>query len=107
MVSAPAAPYPSPGLPLRVDSLTKRFGKTIAIDGVSLDLRSGECLGLLGPNGAGKSTLLRSIVGRIIPDSGAVTIYGSAAQSAEARRSLGWVPQELALYSRLTCRENL
>ena len=70
-------------------------------------LEPGECLGLLGPNGAGKSTLIRSIVGRVAPDAGTIAVFGSAADSAGARTALGWVPQELALYPRLTCRENL
>jgi ABC-2 type transport system ATP-binding protein len=78
-----------------------------AVDGITLELRSGECLGLLGPNGAGKSTLIRSIVGRVIPDAGRISVFGAPADSAEARAALGWIPQELALYPRLTCRENL
>ena len=106
MVSAPAAPIPSPP-PLRIDALVKRFGKVTAVDGISLELRAGECLGLLGPNGAGKTTLIRSIVGRVIPDSGRVAVFGSPADSAAARAVLGWVPQELAVYPRLTCKENL
>ena len=68
---------------------------------------AGECLGLLGPNGAGKSTLIRSIVGRVIPDAGTIAVFGAPADSSRARSALGWVPQELALYPRLTCRENL
>jgi ABC-2 type transport system ATP-binding protein len=78
-----------------------------AVDGITLELRSGECLGLLGPNGAGKTTLIRSIVGRVIPDAGRISVFGVPADSAEARAALGWIPQELALYPRLTCRENL
>ena len=85
----------------------KRFGQVTAVDGITLELRPGECLGLLGPNGAGKSTLIRSIVGRVIPDAGATSIFGARADSLAARSALGWVPQELALYPRLTCRENL
>jgi ABC-2 type transport system ATP-binding protein len=94
-------------LPLRIEALVKRFGELSAVDGVSLELNSGECLGLLGPNGAGKSTLIRSIVGRVIPDAGKVLVFGAPADSVGARMALGWVPQELALYPRLTCRENL
>jgi ABC-2 type transport system ATP-binding protein len=94
-------------LPLAVDLLVKKFGEVTALDGVSLELKSGECLGLLGPNGAGKSTLIRSVVGRVIPSAGRVAVFGFAAESAEARMALGWVPQEIALYPRLTCRENL
>jgi ABC-2 type transport system ATP-binding protein len=78
-----------------------------AVDGISLELRAGECFGLLGPNGAGKSTLIRCIVGRAIPDAGRVSVFGSQAGSVDARAALGWIPQELALYPRLTCKENL
>ena len=97
----------APPSPLRVVSLVKRFGQVTAVDDISLELRPGECLGLLGPNGAGKSTLIRAIVGRVIPDSGKVTVFGHPAASPAARAALGWVPQELALYPRLTPSENL
>ncbi len=93
--------------PLQIDGLVKRFGRVTAVDGISIAVESGQCLGLLGPNGAGKSTLIRSIVGRVIPDAGAISIFGAPADSPAARASLGWIPQELALYPRLTCRENL
>lgn len=93
--------------PLRIDALVKRFGQVTAVDGITLELHRGECLGLLGPNGAGKSTLIRSIVGRVIPDAGGISIFGARADSLAARSALGWIPQELALYPRLTCRENL
>jgi len=105
-VSAPL-PIASSPLPLKVEGLVKRFGQVTAVDGITLELRSGECLGLLGPNGAGKSTLIRSIVGRVIPNAGGIAVFGSPANSAEARAALGWVPQELALYPRLSCKENL
>jgi ABC-2 type transport system ATP-binding protein len=94
-------------LPIEVVSVAKRFGAVTAVDGVSLTLKAGECLGLLGPNGAGKSTLIRGIVGRVVPDAGRIAVLGFAAGSTEAREALGWVPQELAIYPRLSCRENL
>jgi ABC-2 type transport system ATP-binding protein len=94
-------------IPLRVESLSKCFGDVIALAGISLDVRERTCFGLLGPNGAGKSTLIRSIVGRVRPDSGTIALYGEAANSPAARSSIGWVPQDLALYPLLTCRENL
>lgn len=105
MASA-AGPVPL-AQPIEVVSLIKRFGAVTAVDGVSLAVREGECLGLLGPNGAGKTTVIRGIVGRVIPDAGRISVFGYAAGSAEAREALGWVPQELAIYPRLTCRENL
>jgi ABC-2 type transport system ATP-binding protein len=107
MASAPVD-SPSPfGVPLRIETVVKRFGNLTAVDGVSLELNAGECLGLLGPNGAGKSTLIRSIVGRVTPDQGRVSIFGLSADSAGAKIMLGWIPQDLALYPRLSCRENL
>ena len=93
--------------PLEIHALVKRFGAITAVNGITLDVRDGECLGLLGPNGAGKSTTIRSIVGRVHPDSGSVRIFGHEAESREARAGIGWVPQEIALYPLLSCRENL
>ena len=90
---------PSATLPLEIDSLVKRFGNVTAVDHISLNLTVGECLGLLGPNGAGKSTLIRSIVGRVIPDSGSVAVFGSAAGSAEAR-------DRIRIYARPTGTES-
>src|SRR5437764_14291867 len=107
MASSPMVPAPISVLPLRSQALAKRFGELTAVDGITVELHSGECLGLLGPNGAGKSTLIRSIVGRVIPDAGSVSVFGAPADSVGARMALGWVPQDLALYPRLTCRENL
>jgi len=94
-------------IPLQIDSVVKRFGEVTAVDGISLEVPERACLGLLGPNGAGKSTLIRSIVGRVRPDSGSVRVFGRPADSPAARKELGWVPQELALYPLLTGRENL
>jgi ABC-2 type transport system ATP-binding protein len=106
-LSSPATSTVNPAPPLCIDGLVKRFGQKTAVDGITLELRSAECLGLLGPNGAGKSTLIRSIVGRVVPDAGAVSILGARADSPARSSALGWIPQELALYPRLTCRENL
>src|ERR1035438_2753203 len=63
---------PAPAIPLRIDSVVKRFGDLTAVAGVSLEVRERACLGLLGPNGAGKSTLIRSIAGRVRLDSGSI-----------------------------------
>lgn len=105
---APVVPSPiATTLPIEVDAFAKQFGGTAAVDGVSLTLQPGECLGLLGPNGAGKSTLIRGVVGRVLPDGGNIRIFGADAGSPSARQTLGWVPQDLAIYPRLTCRENL
>lgn len=105
--AAESIPSPSPSLPLRIQGLSKNFGELKALQGVALEVNSSECLGLLGPNGAGKSTLLRCIVGRVIVNSGEISIFDAPAGSVAARRHFGWVPQDLALYGRLSCRENL
>src|SRR5689334_16149765 len=100
MGSASIVSASASSLPLRIEALTKRFKDLTAVDGVTLELNCGECLGLLGPNGAGKSTLIRSIVGRLILDSGKVSVFGAPADSVSARMALGWIPQDLALYPR-------
>jgi ABC-2 type transport system ATP-binding protein len=94
-------------LPLSIRNLSKSFGGRRALDGVSLDLHSGEILGLLGPNGAGKTTLVRSVAGRVVPDGGTLAILGLEPAEDSARAIRGWVPQEIALYPLLSPRENL
>ena len=93
--------------PLRVDSLTKSYGARLALAGVSLEVAEGEILGLLGPNGAGKTTLIRCVVGRVVPDQGSIAIFGEPVGSDAARARIGYIPQEIALYGRLTAAENL
>lgn len=105
---------------LTVRSAEKRYGVTQALAGVDLTLARGRWLGLLGPNGAGKTTLVRAIAGRVRLDAGRITLHGvdlgagpgaglsgDSAAARMARRRLGVVPQELALYERLTAAENL
>jgi ABC-2 type transport system ATP-binding protein len=102
-----ATPHPGSRIPLRIESVAKHFGEVNALAGVSFEIHERACFGLLGPNGAGKSTLIRSIVGRVRPDSGSIWVFGEPTDSAAARAAMGWVPQELALYWLLTCKENL
>ena len=92
---------------VEIRGLAKRFGSQVALAGVDLALAEGEVLGLLGPNGAGKSTLVRALMGRVRPDAGTIAIFGRAADDAGARDTLGYVPQEIALYAGLTARDNL
>ncbi|HXQ80323.1 MAG TPA: ABC transporter ATP-binding protein [Opitutaceae bacterium] len=89
--------------------VVKRFGPLTALDGVSLEIAPGEFFGLLGPNGAGKSTFMALIAGLRPLDGGTLTVDGAgvAAGSAQARRSLGLVPQHIALYADLTAEGNL
>jgi ABC-2 type transport system ATP-binding protein len=93
---------------LRVQDAHHTFGGHQALRGVSLTVEGGEIYGLLGPNGAGKTTLMRTVSGRLKLSSGTVSINGrDPIKSRSARRSIGFVPQEIALYAQLTVRENL
>jgi ABC-2 type transport system ATP-binding protein len=94
---------------LEVLDVTKRYGATTALDGVSLQVHEGEIFGLLGPNGAGKTTLLSIVSCLLAPTAGQVRAFGRALSPSdlEARRQIGIVPQELAVYGELTARENL
>lgn len=92
-----------------VHGLTKRFGELTAVDGVSFHIRAGETYGLLGPNGAGKTTIISMVAGLIPANDGTVHVAGRPMTPAgtEAKRTIGLVPQELAIYPDLTARENL
>src|SRR5215210_3790079 len=92
---------------LTVTGVRKNFGAVAALDGASLDLRQGELLALLGPNGAGKTTLLRAIAGRVRLDGGEIRLFGEPIDGGRIAKTLGIVPQEIALYPLLTARENL
>jgi ABC-2 type transport system ATP-binding protein len=92
---------------LRVHDLHKSFGAVQAIKGVTFELRQGERLALLGPNGAGKTTTIRCIAGRSLPDSGEMELLGEPLPPRGMRVGLGVVPQEIAVYPRLTARENM
>ncbi len=88
----------TPASPLAVRGVTKRFGARTALQSVSFELSPGELVGIIGPNGAGKTTLLSILAGVLAPDEGELTISG---------RDAGWVPQQPALYSKLSVAENL
>jgi len=94
---------------IEVEGLRKTYEDLVAVDTVSFTARPGQIFGLLGPNGAGKSTTLGCICGLLTPSGGTVRVLGHdvVRQSVESRRSLGVVPQELALYEDLSARENL
>src|SRR5512136_3507995 len=96
-----------PGIEL--SSVRKSFGATEALRGVSFHVAPGEIYGLLGPNGAGKTTAINILCGLIRPDSGTARLSGQdvSAASVDARRSLGVVPQEPALYMEMSARQNL
>jgi ABC-2 type transport system ATP-binding protein len=94
---------------IEVQDLRKSFGDLKAVDGVSFTARRGEIFGLLGPNGAGKTTTISCISGLLAPTSGTIQVMGHDVvhDGQAARRALGVVPQEIALYEELSATENL
>lgn len=94
---------------IEVTNLRKRFGVVEALGGVSFHVAGGEVYGLLGPNGAGKSTTINVLCGLVEPDAGSARLNGIdvVRHRVEARRALGVVPQEVALYTDLSARDNL
>ncbi|GGS49091.1 ABC transporter ATP-binding protein [Planobispora rosea] len=89
----------------RAVEVSRRYGDVLALDGLSLDIRSGELVGLLGPNGAGKSTLINLFVGLRRPSSGRVELLGGSPADPARRRGIGVTPQETGLPANLRVRE--
>lgn len=93
-------------LPLaQLRSAHKRYGTTVALDGLDLEVRRGELLAVLGPNGAGKSTAIALLLGLQRPDAGSALLFGRAPHSLDARRRIGVMMQEVALPPELRVRE--
>lgn len=91
---------------LRTDRVTRRFGDNAAVDRVDLTVAAGEVVGLIGANGAGKTTLVKLILGLLGPTSGTVDLLGGP-PSRDARTRIGYLPQNLGLYTDLTVTEQL
>src|SRR5512140_2153249 len=96
-----------PDLAIRCRGLVKRYDDVVAVDGLDLEVRRGECFGLLGPNGAGKTTTLEVVEGLLSPTGGEVEVLGRSwgSQQHELRERLGITLQETRLPDRLTVRE--
>ena len=92
---------------LRCESLEKRYGATVALGGVDLEVAPGELLGLLGPNGAGKSTLTKIACGLVRASAGRALVEGAAAGSAEARAAIGYLAELFRFPDWLTADELL
>jgi ABC-2 type transport system ATP-binding protein len=96
-------------LAIRTEGLTKRFGRTVALDTLTLEVPAGEVIGYLGPNGAGKTTTIRLLLGLIRASAGRAEIFGVDAQArpVEAHRRIAYVPGEANLWPSLTGTETL
>ncbi len=96
-------------LAIQVSDLTKRFGRFIAVDRVSFQIRRGEVFGFLGPNGSGKSTTIRMLCGILLPSSGSGKVAGFdvAREPERVRQHIGYMSQKFSLYEELSVQENL
>jgi ABC-2 type transport system ATP-binding protein len=94
---------------LETEALTRRFGTLIAVDGVTLAVRSGEIFGLVGPNGAGKTTVIKMLTTLLRPSAGTARVVGFdiVRQAGDVRRTIGYVPQALSVDGSLSGYENL
>jgi ABC-2 type transport system ATP-binding protein len=100
----------SESVAIETRDLSKRYPNAVlAVDGLSLRVRKGEVFGFLGPNGAGKTTSIKMMVGLLKPTSGQVLIEGEGIETASKRikKRIGVCPQDIVVWTRLTCMENL
>ncbi len=98
-----------PNIVLQTEGLTKRYGSLTAVQDLTLEVYEGEVFGFLGPNGAGKTTSINMMCGLLKPDAGQVTIRGVPVsdRDEDVRARVGVCPQEIVLWERLTCIEQL
>lgn len=98
-----------PELVLKTDCLTKRYGQTAALDGVTLTLEKGQIYGLVGRNGAGKTTLIRMVAAQTTPTQGSLALFGKTEEKelGDARRRMGAMVETPSFYPYLTARQNL
>ena len=96
-------------LAIEVRNLTRRFGDTTVVDGVSFDVERGTIFGLLGPNGSGKSTIIRMLCGVLAPSGGGATVleHDAVTASEAIKRRIGYMSQHFSMYSDLSVEENL
>jgi ABC-2 type transport system ATP-binding protein len=91
---------------LQLHGLSRRYGETVALDDLSLDVPEGELLGFVGPNGAGKTTAIRIALGVLEPDAGEVLWRGEPA-TREVQRQFGYMPEERGLYPKMQVHRQL
>lgn len=87
---------------VRLEGVTKRFGKHAAVSALDLEVPRGVIYGLLGPNGSGKTTTIRMIMGILHPDEGRVSLFGADADEVRRRR-VGYLPEERGVYRKMKC----
>lgn len=92
---------------IKVKDLLKRYGDIVVLNGISFEVKCGEKWALLGPNGAGKSTTLKILAGLIKPDKGEVKIKGHDPTSLDAKRLIGYLPEDADPFPALTVEDNL
>lgn len=94
---------------IRVENLTKYYGKRLAVDNISFNVEKGEIVGFLGPNGAGKTTTMRILTGFLAPTNGNAWIddYNLSSHSLDARRHIGYLPEAVPLYTDMTVQAYL
>lgn len=92
---------------IQVKNVTKKYGSFIAVKNLNFEIKHGEVIGLLGPNGAGKSTTMNMLTGFIEPTEGTILINGNdtVKKSREAKKSIGYMPENVPLYLDLTVKE--
>ena len=97
------------GLVVSLADVKKSFGQTVALAGVTFDVRRGEMFGVIGPDGAGKTTLLRLVCGLLAPDAGTVSLMGADPYRSHgiATAAIGYVSQRFSLYGDLSVDENI
>jgi ABC-type multidrug transport system ATPase subunit/peptidoglycan/LPS O-acetylase OafA/YrhL len=105
--NTPASPASDDTCLAELQAVHKRYGKTVALAGLDLQVRRGELVAVLGPNGAGKSTAIGLLLGLIQPEDGAVRLLGRSPLDVESRRSIGVMMQDVALPLTLRVREQV
>ncbi len=97
------------GFAIHARGLSKRFGRTLAVDDIDLEIPKAQIFGFLGPNGSGKTTMIRMLCGLLRPTAGSAEVLGCDVpkQAEDLRRRIGYMTQKFSLYEDLTVRENL
>ncbi|MBL8016759.1 MAG: ATP-binding cassette domain-containing protein, partial [Ignavibacteria bacterium] len=91
---------------IQIENLVKRYGKTVALKGITAEFPKGSVCAVMGPNGSGKTTMLKSILGLVKPDSGTIDVMGKRVNGDSAyRKNIGYMPQYSCFPENLKVRE--